>query len=317
MPVGRGDLGLAPRGGPGRLRGEGWIRQRPQGRLADLADGLGRRRRHDVGHPPKVGRLEADVEVGSQWPGHLLPEEGAHRLAGDPANDLADQIPLGHGVVARHGAGLPPGLLGREQGGGFLPVIKVLDRHRFGPAWQPGGVAQDVAEQNTSLLATRPELRPVAGHRRVEVELAGVDQHQGAQGGHGLGGRPDVGDGVALPRHGAGGVDPAAPDVDDQFVVEHDRNRRSEIGVAGQAGGEEISHDGEPLVADAMDLGRLRRRGGFGSGHGANATGALARRKPLRPGSAMATAAGHSNHRTSWLSPSGGAGSSSPRTASR
>ena len=81
-----------------------------------------------------------------------------------------------------------------------------------------------------ALLAALRELGPVAGDGRVQVELASVGQHQGAQRRHGLGRRPDVDDRVALPRLRARLVDMAAPDVDDELAVVHDRHAGADVG---------------------------------------------------------------------------------------
>ena len=73
----------------------------------------------------------ADVEVGAERPGDLLGEELADGgAAGDPADDLADEVALGEGVVAGRGAGLPQRRLRGEERGRLLPVVEVglLDR---------------------------------------------------------------------------------------------------------------------------------------------------------------------------------------------
>ena len=59
-------------------------------------------------------------------PGDLVGEPGAHGLPGDPANHLADEVALGHGVIARGAAGLPPRLLGGQKDDALLPVGQVL-----------------------------------------------------------------------------------------------------------------------------------------------------------------------------------------------
>ncbi len=55
------------------------------------------RRRDDEGDSVVFGRWEPDMEVGAQRVGHLLLEPGADGLAGDPADDLADEVALGRG----------------------------------------------------------------------------------------------------------------------------------------------------------------------------------------------------------------------------
>ena len=85
-----------------------------------------------------------------------------------------------------------------------------------------------VADQD-ALLAVGGELRPVRGDRRVDVQLAPVDQHQRGQAGHRLGRRPDVGDGVLGPRDRPGLVAEAAPQVDDDLAVDVHDERRAEF----------------------------------------------------------------------------------------
>ena len=51
------------------------------------------------------------------------------------------------------------------------------DRERRVPAGDAGGVRQQVPHQDV-LLALGRELRPVVAHRRVDVQVAALDQHQ-------------------------------------------------------------------------------------------------------------------------------------------
>ena len=51
-------------------------------------------------------------------------EELAERLAGDPPHDLAHEVALGDGVVARRRARLPPRRLGGEQRRRLVPVVE-------------------------------------------------------------------------------------------------------------------------------------------------------------------------------------------------
>ena len=86
-------------------------------------------------------------------------DELAERLPGDPLDDLALEVALGDGVVARRRARLPPRRLGAEQGGRLAAVVEVLVRDRLLPARQPGRVAHDVAHLDVA-LALGGELRP-------------------------------------------------------------------------------------------------------------------------------------------------------------
>ena len=104
------------------------------------------------------------------------------------------------------------------------------------------------------LFAGRLELGPVARDRRVGVELAPVGQHQRAQRGHGLGGRPDVGDRVALPRRRAFGVDGAAPEVDHRLAVDVQRDARAEL-LLRQLLGQRVAHRRKARIARPRYLG--------------------------------------------------------------
>ncbi len=129
-----------------------------------------RRRRDHVGDPAPVAFGGADLEVGAERSGDLVGDELLQRLAADPADDLADQVPEVERVVARRGARLPPRRLGRHPGGGLLPVVQVLDHGGLVEPGNPGGVRQQVPDQDV-LLAAGGELRPVARHRGVDVQL--------------------------------------------------------------------------------------------------------------------------------------------------
>ena len=254
-------------------------------------------------------------------PGHPLPEEGADRLARDPAHDFADEVALGDGVIARRRARLPPRLLGGQQAGGLLPVVEILDGHRLRPAGQPGGVAQQMAEaapgppcrrRRTPASSGRPARRgrcwpsstSIRAHRAVMVLVVDHTLVMVSR----------------LPRAGAGLVDPAAPDVDHQSRPRGSppptRPRRCPWPGWPPAGPARR----EAVVA-ACRGSRPSSGSGclLGGGHRRHATGRRDGPGGSRPGPGRRSpaASGQANHRTSWLSPAGGAGSSSPSTASR
>jgi hypothetical protein len=104
-----------------------------------------------------------------------------------------------------------------------------------------------VADQDV-LLALGGELRPVPGDRRVDVQLAPVDQHQGRQAGHGLGRRPDVGDGLLGPRDGPRLVAKSAPQVDDDLAVDVQDQGRAQFLTGVQVPRQRGAHCVEPVV---------------------------------------------------------------------
>ena len=125
----------------------------------------------------------------------------AERLPGDAAHDLALEVALGDGVVARRRARLPPRRLGGEQRGDLL-ASRSRSSVVIGSS-QPDSPAVWLITWRTSMaaLAVGGELGPVLGDRRVQVELAPVGEDQAGQRRHRLGRRPDVDDRVPLPRH--------------------------------------------------------------------------------------------------------------------
>ena len=209
-------------------------------------------RRHQRGDPVVLGRGKADPEVGSEGLGHLGAEPVGHAPAGDAVEDLALQVALADGVVARGGARLPPRGLGREVGGHGFEVVELLGGDGRVEAGHAGGVGHHVAHQH-ALLAVLGELGPVLRHGGVEVELAPVGQHQHAGGRHGLGGGVDVDDGVALPGY-ALGVGVAAPDVDDELAVDGHRRSRADLQPVGEVGLERVLDRFEPGLACPIDL---------------------------------------------------------------
>ena len=85
-----------------------------------------RGRGNHVGNALPVILPRPDLEIGSQWPGDFLGHELLERLARDAPDQFADQVALVAGVIARSGAGFPPGGLGRQPPRGSIPVVHLL-----------------------------------------------------------------------------------------------------------------------------------------------------------------------------------------------
>ncbi len=132
--------------------------------------------------------------VGAELLADLLAQEAAHRLVGDAADHLAEQVADVDRVIGAEGARLPGGLL----------LLQCLDM--FVPA-EPGagrgavaiddaaGVREDMADQH-ALLAGLREFRPVVGDGRIEIDFAAVDEDVHAQRTHAFGDRVHDDDGV-------------------------------------------------------------------------------------------------------------------------
>ncbi len=254
VPVGGGDLRPAPPSVVGHGSVEGRVGEGPHRDVRRLQRPEVDRGRGDDQRDPRVLRLgQADVEVGAQGPGHLLGEPAPDGGAGDPADHLTDQEALGHRVIARGGPRLPPRLLGGQHRRAPVPVGQSLGLEVLGPSGQTGGVAHEVAYLHP-FLSGGGELGPVAGHRGIEVELAAVGEHQCAEEGHRLGGRPHVGQRVGLPGRRPGLVDEPAPDVHHRLAPEEDRHRRPHVGPGVEAGRQRRCHPLEPRLPRTLDV---------------------------------------------------------------
>jgi hypothetical protein len=69
------------------------------------------------------------------------------------------------------------------------------------------------------LLAGLPELGPVAGHRRIQIELTALDELMYACAGEAFGAGQHGGQRVHLPRPGTGGVGRTGPQVNDKLAI--------------------------------------------------------------------------------------------------
>jgi hypothetical protein len=126
-----------------------------------------------------------------------------------------------------------------------VPGQRVLRRDGHVERGQAGPVTEQVA-QGQAALPLGAELRPVVGHRRVEVQHAALDQQVCADGGHALGGRVDERQRVLGPRTPIPGVGHAAPQVDDLLSADVDGDRRPHVAVLVEVRGERLPH---PLEA--------------------------------------------------------------------
>ena len=113
----------------------------------------------------------------------------------------------------------PPGLLGGQRRGHGRPVIQGFSRQQLAQGRQAGLMTEQLA-QSDGLLAGSGKLRPVAGHRHIQLQLAFPDQLQGGHGGKGLGAGKQVEDGVAVPGLLAVLVGHTGPQVEHRFATD-------------------------------------------------------------------------------------------------
>ncbi|MCY1543652.1 hypothetical protein D9M68_794780 [compost metagenome] len=106
----------------------------------------------------------------------------------------------------------PPGLFGGQRRSHRRPVVQRFGRQHLVQRRQSRLVAEQMA-QGDLLLTGRGELRPIAGNRRIQFQLALANQLQGGDGGERLGTGKQVEDGVAVPGLLAFLVGATGPDI--------------------------------------------------------------------------------------------------------
>ena len=105
------------------------------------------------------------------------------------------------------------------------------------------------------LLPINTEFWPVLGYLLEGVELATVNQQQDCQTDDGLGGRPDICDGVLFPGLGFGCVCVAAPDIDHVLAVDVDDEGYSKLFVCVKVRLQQALHSCETRIASSLDCG--------------------------------------------------------------
>ena len=132
------------------------------------------------GHAVLVLVGEPDPELQPERRRDLVVEEGPEALARDALHHLADQPPVGGGVVAVRGAGLPDGRLDLQRPDHRLPGQRLLEGEHGVDVRQTGLVAQEPPHGDVG-LAGGLELGPVLGDRCIHVELAALGEQVGAR----------------------------------------------------------------------------------------------------------------------------------------
>ena len=228
---------------PVRGRGEGRQPDRRRGRTDVVGPA-----RHAVLHLGTrlllFGR-QPDPEVDAERSGDLLAPERAEAATVDATYDLTEQVPVGSHVFAVGSARLPPRLAAGEHVNQVVPVGPCLGRARLGERHGAGLMGQQMPDSGL-LLAAHRILRPHRADQLVEREAALVNEAEHGQRRRPFRHRERRGDRVALPRHRARGISPTAPEVDDRFAVEHERNGATALVAVGEQPGEAIAHRREP-----------------------------------------------------------------------
>ena len=151
----------------GRMGCEKWVRGQKgvRGTALDamrvewgrVEPGLGRGRGDDGRDARDLGFPRTDLEVRPQRVGDAVRDELLERGVGDPPDDLADQVPLVAGVVARGGARLPPRPLLRQALGGEADV-PAPSVEAVGPEVEEAGPGLEDAGRGLEDTGTEPDV---------------------------------------------------------------------------------------------------------------------------------------------------------------
>ncbi len=209
--------------------------------------------RIDSRHAVHLRILQPEMDIGLERPGDLAGDELAQRLARHAVDQSPDEVAETARMVGAARARLPPGRLRRQPGGGGLDVQGLGQAEGRFPGGQSGGMADQVADLDL-VLAGLGKLRPVPGHRRKQVELATLMQHQHGQAGHRLGTGEHVDDGVGRPGMGVLLVAPAAPEVDHLLAVDGDAEAGAHLPARLELGRQRVVDTFEPRVAGTVQF---------------------------------------------------------------
>lgn len=199
------------------------------------------------------GGGEADVEVDAEWGGDFVADKLAAGATVDAADDFADELSVGDGVVAEALSGRPRWGLAFQRGDHAVPVEHCAVGQFLVDADEAGFVGEELVDGDL-VFAGLGELGPVVGDGAGDIERAAVGEDCGGDGGDAFGGGVDVGDGVLLPGAGLGGVGPAGPEVDDDLAAFDDAEGCADLAVVGPVAGEGVAEGGEAGIAVAVDF---------------------------------------------------------------
>ena len=176
----------------------------------------------------------------------------ADAAPGGPPHQLAEQVPLGEGVVAGRGARGPARRGGREPRGRRGPVVQLLDRDPPSPAGP--AVCDSTCRRSTPSLpaaansgqdratgasrSSRPRSTSTSAHSAVMVL---VTDHTPVRV-------------PACPGPGPAGVGGAAPDVDHAAAVHAHGHRAADVALVEQRR-QAVGDGGEGGVAGALEVG--------------------------------------------------------------
>jgi len=205
-----------------------------------------------LGAAAVLGLWQADVHVDAERVGDLGAQVLPDGAPGHPADQLAEDETEGHHVIALRGAGLPPRLGGRDVGAHRVPIGGVGPMQPSARSDDAGPMPQHHRDGDV-LLARLAELRPVARHRGVQIDLPAVGQQMDTGAGQPLGTGVDAGQGVSSPWPQARGVGEATPQIDDEVAFHPDRNRSADVVAIGEVRGEGVAHPLEAGRARTVD----------------------------------------------------------------
>ncbi len=192
------------------------------------------------------------MEIGTGRAGEDPPQRLADADLRHTPHQLAGEEAVGVHVVAVRAARLPVRTLGCERGADPGPVVERLIGHRVAQRGQAGPVREQRAHGGRAFVRRR-ELGPHVLDRRVEREIAALDEREREHRDHALAHRVRVHQRVGAPRHGARGVAVPAPQIDHAHAVDHHAQSRPDLVEVGKVRRERFAQRAEARVAGASD----------------------------------------------------------------
>ena len=208
------------------------------------------RPRDELGAAREIARIDAELKIDAERRGDLVAIELTEALGRDAADDLADEKAERSDVIGGLRARRPDRRLRRQRLGHRLPIIDRARPKIVGQERQAAAMIEHPADEQR-FFAVRGEFRPVARNRRVEIDLAAIDQHMQAGRGHCLADRHGVADRVLFPGLRLRDVAKSAPEIDDHAAVDGEREARPALFAAREIIGESVPHGGEFRIEPA------------------------------------------------------------------
>ncbi len=204
----------------------------------------------EVGAARLLVWAQADLVIQAKRPADFFAYKGADGFAREAAYELTDEVAESQRVVTGLGAGRPKRLLDFERFDDRAEIEQGTWRRGIAHR-NARSVIQDPADQDP-FLSGLGKLRPIVGHRFVEIEQPAIHQHVGTQSAHALGDGHHANDGVTFPRPGTRAVLVPTPKVDHGFSIDAYGDGSADLVAAGEVLQQDVPDCGKPWIVGSV-----------------------------------------------------------------